>query len=159
MASNSLSACLESGECSCPQLRLVRERLEQFARTLNCSRIRPSANTQGPSEERIRAIVRSRSLRRRFLNLELCRDPAWDMLLELYANRLAGIRISVTSLCLASSAPSTTALRSVNMMVEQGLAVREADPRDGRRVFLSLSDKGHAVMDRYFQALPAIDLM
>ncbi len=56
-------------------------------------------------------IIRQRQLRARFFDGELFADPAWDMLLDLTAARVEARRVSVTSLCIASGVPPTTALR------------------------------------------------
>jgi predicted transcriptional regulator len=76
-------------------------------------------------------------------------DPAWDMLLDLTHARLAGKHVSVSSLCIASGVPATTALRRITDLVETGLAVRIKDHSDGRRVFVELTDDGFARMIRY----------
>ena len=63
------------------------------------------------------------------------------MLLDLMAARLEGQPVAVSSLCIASAVPATTALRWIRTLTESGLLVRVADPRDGRRVFIDLSDQ------------------
>lgn len=93
-------------------------------------------------------------MRSRFLNAELFKDPAWDMLLQLYADSISGQRSSVTSLCIASGSPSTTALRWLNTLISEGLVIRRPDPLDARRVFVGLSQEGAAAMERYFRSLP-----
>jgi DNA-binding MarR family transcriptional regulator len=68
-------------------------------------------------------------------------EPAWDILLDLFLAREKGLRpVSVTSLCIASAVPSTTALRWIGVMVQEGLLVRDSDPLDRRRVFIRLTD-------------------
>ena len=99
----------------------------------------PSEQVREISEESVRWIINARKLRSRFLPKNLFSDPAWDMLLELLRAEIAQHRISVSSLCLASNAPPTTALRYIQTMVKQGLMMRDADPFDGRRVHISLT--------------------
>jgi hypothetical protein len=89
----------------------------------------------------IRAIIRARRLRENYFPACLFADPAWDMLLDLMAARLEGQPVAVSSLCIASAVPATTALRWIRTLTESGLLVRVADPRDGRRVFIDLSDQ------------------
>jgi hypothetical protein len=48
-------------------------------------------------------------------------DTTWLMLTELLRARLLGRRISVTSLCLASRGPITTALRRIGKLQRAGL--------------------------------------
>ena len=69
-------------------------------------------------------------------------DPAWDILLDLYAAHCAGRAISTTGLGLAAGVPQTTMLRHLNELVRDGLAIRVNDPRDRRRVFVELTDAG-----------------
>lgn len=75
------------------------------------------------------------------------------MLLDLYAAYYEGKEIAVSSLCIAANVPSTTALRSIETMTEQGCLVRRRDPNDGRRIFLALSDTARGWLDAYFDDL------
>lgn len=88
----------------------------------------------------VRSIIRARRLRDQYFRGELFADPAWDMLLDLYAARLEGNRVAVSSLCIAAAVPATTALRWIKSLTDRGLMVRSADPQDGRRVYIELSD-------------------
>jgi DNA-binding MarR family transcriptional regulator len=72
------------------------------------------------------------------------------MLLDLTAARSEHRRVSVTSLCIASGVPPTTALRWIGQMVEQGQFVRVGDQADRRRAFIELSDRCADAMARYF---------
>jgi DNA-binding MarR family transcriptional regulator len=62
-------------------------------------------------------------------------EPAWDILLDLYINNGRKRTISVSSACLASAVPTTTALRYISELVKRRLVVRAAHPND-RRVFV-----------------------
>lgn len=100
----------------------------------------------------VRAIIRSRRLRDQYFSASLFADPAWDMLLDLTAARLEGRQVSVSSLCIASAVPPTTALRWIKSLTEEKIFVRIADPRDGRRVFIQLSDMAMDAMIPYLAA-------
>lgn len=100
----------------------------------------------------VREIIRARRMRADFLPNDLFADPAWDMLLDLLAARLEGDRVSVSSLCIASAVPPTTALRWIRTLSEQGLVERHADPLDGRRIFIQLADHTAEALGRWFQA-------
>lgn len=93
------------------------------------------------SGPQVRALLRARRLRERVFAGDLFADPAWDMLLDLIAARLERTQVSVSSLCIAASVPPTTALRWIRHLTERGLLQREADPEDGRRVFVALSGR------------------
>lgn len=101
----------------------------------------------------IRAIIRARRLRDQFFDRELFADPAWDILLDLTAARLESTPVAVSSLCIAAAVPPTTALRWIKTLTEAGLLVRAADTRDGRRVFIELSEPAAAGMIAYLQAV------
>lgn len=106
----------------------------------------------------VRGIIRARRLRDQFFRGELFADPAFDTLLDLYAARLEGRRVAVSSLCIAASVPATTALRWIRALTEKGLFVRNADPNDGRRVYIGLSDDAARAMGRYLGAVQKASL-
>ncbi|RVT43748.1 MarR family transcriptional regulator [Sphingobium algorifonticola] len=100
----------------------------------------------------VRDLLRSRRLRDQFFGDDLFGDPAWDMMLDLMAARLAGERVSVSSLCIASAVPPTTALRWIRDLTGRGIFERRPDPLDGRRVFIALSDDAAEAMQRWYGA-------
>lgn len=106
------------------------------------------------SDAAIRGILRARLERKSFFPQELFTDPAWDMLLDLYAAELGQVRVSVTSLCIASNAPTSTALRWISSLESEGLIERRPDPLDGRRFFMSLTRDALERFERYFSAVP-----
>jgi DNA-binding transcriptional ArsR family regulator len=111
-----------------------------------------------PDPRLVRRIIRQRQLRARFFDnpaagAGLFADPAWDMLLDLTAARVEHTRVSVTSLCIASGVPPTTALRWIGQLTEAGLLQRVEDESDRRRVFITLSDHAAEAMARYFAEL------
>lgn len=81
---------------------------------------------------------------------DLFGEPAWDILLDLFIATKERRRVSVTSACIGSAVPSTTALRWITILEKQGLLMREADPGDARRVYVKLSARGYAAMLEYF---------
>lgn len=101
----------------------------------------------------IRAAIRARRLREGFFSGGLFEDPAWDMLLDLFAAELEGGRVSVSSLCIAAAVAPTTALRWIGRLAAEGLIERRPDPRDRRRAFIALSAQGSAAMRGYVAAL------
>ena len=103
-----------------------------------------------PDPRLIRRIIRQRHLRSKFFDSSLFADPAWDILLDLTAARAEHVRVSVTSLCIASGVPPTTALRWIGQMVDAGLLERVEDEEDRRRAYIALSDKTAEAMARYF---------
>ncbi len=105
-----------------------------------------------PHPRDVRATIRSRRLRDQHFAAELFADPAWDMLLDLYAARLEGRRVSVSSLCIAAAVPPTTALRWIGTMHDADLFGREPDPNDRRRAHITLTQRAANAMRGYFVA-------
>lgn len=68
----------------------------------------------------LRRAIRSRRLRDEFFMPGLFADPAWDMLLDLYAAELEDQPVSVSSLCIAAAVAPTTALRWIARMRRTG---------------------------------------
>ncbi len=85
-----------------------------------------------------------------FQSDELFGEPAWDILLDLFIAAKERRRVSVTSACIGSAVPSTTALRWITILERGGLLMREADPGDARRVYVRLSPRGYEAMLEYF---------
>ena len=110
---------------------------------------------QAVTEQYVRNMLKLRRNRDRFFDNDLFADPAWDILLELYASTLAQIRVSISNLCIAAAVPPTTALRWINQLENQGMLARRADPTDGRRCFITLSEKALEAMNAYFRTVPA----
>ena len=111
-----------------------------------------------PAVSAIRSMIRARRLRDQYFSGELFADPAWDMLLDLLLARLEGRTVAVSSLCIAAAVPPTTALRWIKRLTDEGIFVRTADPRDGRRVFIDLSDGAADAMANYIRAAERIGL-
>lgn len=80
-------------------------------------------------------------------------DPAWDMLLGLYAAKLAGARTTVKDAIRASHVPSTTGLRWLGTLVRHGLCEKIPDAMDARRQYVTLTAAGRAAMDSFFFSL------
>lgn len=100
-----------------------------------------------------RERIRERRYRDRIFSPDFFADPAWDILLDLYAAHYEGQQVSVSSLCIAASVPSTTALRWIRTMSDAGFLERSRDDADGRRVFIRLSEDALQKLDQYFDAL------
>lgn len=82
-------------------------------------------------------------------------EPAWDMLLDIFAVQMGGKRISVTSACIGACVPPTTALRWLTVLEKSGLAERKDDPADARRSFVALTRRGIALVKQYLSARAA----
>lgn len=87
-----------------------------------------------------------RRARNQFLDEDLFGEPAWDILLDLFVAWAGGVRISVTSSCIASGVPPTTALRWLLILEDKGLITRSNDVRDKRRIWVELTKAGAQTM-------------
>lgn len=112
----------------------------------------PHASFPAARAALVRERLRQRRAREALFGDVFC-DPAWDMLLDLYAAHYEGEEISVSSLCIAAQVPATTALRHIEMMTGRGWLERRADPADKRRSFIRLTDEARTRLDRYFDDL------
>lgn len=105
----------------------------------------------------VRRIIAARRLRDKVFGDDLFADPAWDILLDLYAAFLEERQVSVSSLCIAAAVPPTTALRWLKLMTKSGWLQRQADPMDRRRVYMQLSAKSLKNMQKYLNDLDLDD--
>lgn len=101
----------------------------------------------------VREMIDARRTRDRHFGDSLFGEPAWDILLALYAAELAQMRVTTSQLCLGAAVPATTALRWIGNLDEAGLLERRNDPFDGRRVFVNLTDKARETFRSYFEEL------
>jgi hypothetical protein len=77
-------------------------------------------------------------------------DPSWDILLELFVSTLEGRKVTVSTACMAACAPTTTALRHIAYLVQEGLVVRRPHPADARSTYLELTGQAVARLTQYF---------
>jgi DNA-binding MarR family transcriptional regulator len=95
----------------------------------------------------------ARGLRSITLSDTMFGEPAWDVLLDLYIQEKSGFRSSVTSACIGSRAPHTTALRHITALCKSGWIVRIADETDKRRFWLALTPTALKKLDGHFDTL------
>lgn len=129
---------------------------EDPARAVSAPRGSNARNGQPSEAAMIRVMIRVRRLRNQFFPAELFADPAWDMLLDLMAARLEGRAVAVSSLCIASAVPPTTALRWIKTLTDANLFERVADSNDGRRVFIELTEIAEKGMLAYLTQLQRV---
>lgn len=103
----------------------------------------------GPAREvltpRDRALLWLAAYQRRLQMQPELNEGSWAILMDLFVNK--GVRrISISSACIASCNPPTTALRWIRRLIAEGLITREEDEDDGRRMYLFLTEKGEAAV-------------
>jgi hypothetical protein len=106
----------------------------------------------GYSDEKLAAIAtsiyRTRQNRLHYFDPALFAEPAWDMLLDLFINKVRGARVSTTSLCIAAAAPQATGIRWIGLLEEHGLLRRYRAPDDARLMLIEITPRCYQLMRR-----------
>jgi DNA-binding MarR family transcriptional regulator len=141
----------ESGKSAVEADRIILEIETRLHRLIESSR--REAGTAGPQSEVLAAAAEACAARRRLYGLfgrRLFCDPSWDILLELFVSTLEGRKVTVSTACMAACAPTTTALRHIAYLVQEGLVVRRPHPADARSTYLELTGPAVAKLTQYF---------
>jgi DNA-binding MarR family transcriptional regulator len=111
----------------------------------------------GPRRSRFVDVARNqyrgRRVRERYFDKKIFGEPAWDMLLELYASEINEEKISTSNLILSSSSPSSTALRWIKHLEDHGMVVKKSSPIDGRVQYQRITATGFESMTKYFESI------
>lgn len=97
----------------------------------------------------------ARRLREEIIGNELFSDPAWDILLDLYAAHARGIRVKASSVPLIAGVPPSTGRRWVSKLIDLGLVERTKERPDQRFNYLGLSVRGRQIMEAFMIRLAA----
>lgn len=97
-----------------------------------------------PAIELARMLYASRQRRERFLPRRILGEPGFDILLDLLVRSADARAVCVSSACLGSGVPPSTAMRALAALVGEGLVLRIPDASDGRRCLLRLTEEGEA---------------
>jgi LPS sulfotransferase NodH len=137
-----------SRESVAKQIAVARAELDRLQAML--ASFDPATPANDISAGWIRSILRARRRREEIFGAEIFADPAWDILLELYAIELERGRITISRLCDVATVPFSTGVRHISQLEQSGLLVRQRDPNDRRRTFVKLSRLGAVGMAEYF---------
>lgn len=77
-------------------------------------------------------------------------NPAWDLLLEVYSNRLLQRRAGLTDMANAAGVAPTTALRWYSKLEKDGWLVRRAHTEDRRKSWFELTPDAAQKLEAYF---------
>lgn len=113
-------------------------------------RIEVFASTRRPYELAKR-YIRQRRVRADAFGADLFRDPAWDIVLDLYCSRTSGKLVGVMDACIAAGVPLTTAHRHVRRLLDATLIVTRRDPHDRRRSWLELTDAAAKLVEIWLE--------
>ena len=147
------SECAERQPLSEQSHEHIAAELKELRATLDKLGQRFATHTVHVSSKNVHSLITARAVRHQLFEAGLFSDPAWDMLLHLYAQELDHQRVAVSKLCEASGVPMATALRHMKGLERRGLINRRQDDMDARRSWVELSSAGSAAMLRYFQWL------
>lgn len=100
-----------------------------------------------------RHIMAESELKKSFLNNDLSSGPAWNILLDLFAEQLSCRKVTVSSACIASGVPYTTALRCISRLEDTAYVWRTSDRKDKRLVYVQLTDAAFTLMNKYIEAV------
>jgi CheY-like chemotaxis protein/DNA-binding MarR family transcriptional regulator len=149
-----------------PDVEKLLAHTEEFAKelrrlahpgTLSASRPAPAdGSRQGGGIARssvtvLETIEQLRRLRSRYEEHKLD-DVGWELLLELLRAEQHEQRLSVSALTISIPGVSaTTSLRRIGELAGRGYVDRVPDERDGRRDFVSLTDKSRELLKDYLE--------
>lgn len=102
-----------------------------------------SSGFSGSSADLVESVYRARRLRDEAFGpiAGQFREPTWDILLDLYLAAARGRPVSVSSACIGSGAPQTTAIRHLALLENAGLVVRSPNPMDNRAGIVTLTEE------------------
>ena len=84
------------------------------------------------------------------------REPTWDILLDLYLAAAKGRPVSVSSACIGSGAPQTTAIRHLALLESAGLVVRSPNPMDNRAGIVTLTEEAIRRVDDWARRVRSV---
>jgi len=87
----------------------------------------------------VRSIITARRLRDQYFEASMT-EAAWTVILELFANRLAGQPITVQRLSVATDIPLAATLHWIDWLAERGMASRDAASKDEASSLVELTD-------------------
>jgi DNA-binding response OmpR family regulator len=138
------------------ELNAVRSDIHQLSylieRLTGLDKIKDNAVDAKPKEidaDFLHKLMRAEDSRSRVIGGKMMGDPAWNILLDLLLASLEGRKVAVSSACIVAGVATTTALRLVNRMVDDGVLVRIPDSKDGRRHFLGIEPSVEAALKSY----------
>lgn len=106
-------------------------------------------NTRRPlnlTEDHLISLLSLRRARAAVFGNDLFSDPAWDILLELYAAHLGARDMSLSELAQAIETPHSTTARWITALDERGLLKSTIDPKNPAGVRIQLTAQGASKM-------------
>lgn len=115
---------------------------------------RPSETRPAPAQEH--GLLRQALAARHLLDISrqvdttfessLLSNPGWDILLDLFIQRSERRQVSIISVCIAVHAPTSTALRYIQAMLDSGMIVKARPAEGSQELLIELSDATYSKM-------------
>jgi ActR/RegA family two-component response regulator len=109
----------------------------------------PASIRTNPDAALLRKLIRAESTRAMAIGGKALGDPAWNILLDLILASLEDRKVAVSSACIVAGVATTTALRLITRMVDDGVLMRVPDENDGRRHFLAIEPTVEQALKNY----------
>jgi DNA-binding response OmpR family regulator len=113
----------------------------------------PTSMRTNPDAALLRKLIRAESTRAMAIGGKALGDPAWNILLDLILASLEDRKVAVSSACIVAGVATTTALRLITRMVDDGVLMRVPDESDGRRHFLAIEPTVERALKSYIADL------
>lgn len=108
--------------------------------------IQIATSAAGVSANHVKSWLSARRARETLFGSLIFSDPAWDIILELYAAKLEDRRIVASELLRTSNAPRSVIHRWLKVLVEAGLVSVDPDLDMDTRATIDLADEAAAKM-------------
>jgi hypothetical protein len=133
--------------------RETQEAIKRIAEQLQLSD-KPRTGLERNSKYRLVCqAYEARRERTELFDADLFADPAWDILLAMYRDHLAGRPQTVSSAVWAADTPFTTGLRWLRVLENRGLVSRIDNPNDARSALVELTPLAINKMETYLERL------
>lgn len=112
------------------------------------------------AEDHVLSLINARRGREALLGAHLFSDPAWDVILELYAARLGDRQMSVSGLARVMGAPKPVTARWIAVLVDAGIIAYGGSSKETGGATVELTEYGASKMaqlaDQWRSAFVAI---
>lgn len=132
---------------SIQRLPLSDELVAQFDAERDRGAIRPAPEREHLIDAATKAI-QLRGFRNKHFPQGIFGEPAWDVLLAIYAHEHISRARSISQVAKVSSLTGSSALRWINQLARLQLVERRQDPLDRRTAQVMLTETGRRTLDR-----------
>lgn len=135
-----LESAVHSSEHELAQVRKPKTSFEQLRALL------PSKAPHSIAEDHVLSLISARRGRDTLFGAHLFSDPAWDVILELYAARLGARQVSVSGLARVIGTPKSVIARWIAVLVGAGIVSYGGSSKEAGGATVELTEDGAAKM-------------